>query len=76
MIYYNNTHARNAVEIKELDPLGRCPLKVTVFMTWTSVYDIIYLKLKGYRHSKKIRYKENTPKKYKENAKRGKTQKN
>ena len=45
MIYYYNTHARNAVEIKEIDPVGRYVLKATVFMTWTSVYDIVYILL-------------------------------
>lgn len=48
MIYYNNTHARNAVEIKELDPVGRYVLKATVFMTWTSVYDIVYILLSSF----------------------------
>ena len=52
MIYYNNTHARNAVEIKELDPLVRYVLKVS-----------------------KSHTEKNTPKKYKENVKRGKTEK-
>ena len=50
MIYYNNTHARNinVVEIKELDPVGWYVLKVTVFMTWTSVYDIVYILLSSF----------------------------
>ena len=48
MIYYDNTHVRNAVEIKELDPLGRYVLKVTVFMTSTSVYDIVYILLSSF----------------------------
>ena len=82
MIYYNNTHARNAVEIKELDPVGRYFLKATVFMTWTSVYDIVYILLSSFHWNKRItdilnksHTKKNNPKKYKEYVKKGKTEK-
>ena len=70
------------MEIKELDPVGRYVLKVTVFMTWTSVYDIVYILLSSFHWNKrvtailnKLQTKKNTPKKYKEYVKRGKTEK-
>ena len=70
------------MEIKELDPVGRYVLKATVFMTWTSVYDIVYILLSSFHWNKRItdilnksHTTKNNPKKNKEYVKKGKTEK-